>query len=715
MNPVRLNSIDIDVGGTFTDCVINFCGHTAETKSPTTSFDLWVGFFRALNDAAQSLGTTLNSLLEQTSIIRYSTTLAINKLLERKGPRLGLITTEGFEDFVLIGKGAQWDDGLNKKESRNLPGVTKPEPLVPRELIVGVKERLDHMGRILRPLDEQDLRRKLGILVDQGVDAVVVSLLWACRNPVHELRVNEIVEEDYPEACLGHFPVVLSHLIQPKKGEYQRTITAIVDTYLRHSMDQDLASLRRELREMGYTGPLLMAHNSGGLAELTKTRAIDTFNGGPVAGIVGAQEIAKLYGFDNVVTTDMGGTSFDIGIISGGYPHFCEVKPLIDRWTVNVTMVESKSIGAGGGSIAWINRAVGDRLEVGPRSAGALPGPACYNLGGTDPTVTDADVVLGYINPDYFHAGKIILDRKLAYKAILEKIARPLSLDVEEAAISIRKLVDGSMGNSIFKETVLHGHDPREFILFSLGGAGPTHCCGYAKSGQIQRLIAFPFSPVFCAFSGSLMDIRHVYELSKRLPVLKPGDPEPILDLDVFNQTVDRLVNEAIVVAKVEGLKPDRLTFELALDMKYGGQLHLKRTRSPRLKLSAASEALDLLKSFAVNYSAAFSEAGVYPEGGISIENFVLQAIYSFKNPIFPQFSFSSSKPNAAALKGWRMVLWGEEGGYKKTPIYQYSALKSGNIIQGPAIIEADHTTFVLPTFARLHIDSYMNNVIELE
>ncbi len=707
------NSIDIDVGGTFTDCFVEHSGRSVGTKSPTTAFDLRVGFFRALNDAAVRLSTPLSTLIKETDVIRYSTTLAMNKLLESKGTKLGLITTEGFEDLILIGKGAQWDDGLSKRESRNLALAAKPVPLIPRERIVGIKERIDYLGRILRPLDEDNLRERLGTLVDQGVHGMVVSLLWAHRNPAHELRVREIIEEDYPESCLGYFPVVLAHEIQPKKGEYQRTVTAVLNAYLHQSMAEDLHSIRHELRQMGYSGPLLMAHNSGGMAELTKTRAIDTFNGGPIAGIVGSLEIAHLYGFDNVITSDMGGTSFDIGIIADGQPHFFELRPIIDRWMVNVTMIEGKSIGAGGGSIAWINETMGRRLEVGPQSAGSMPGPACYNLGGVEATVTDADVVLGYINPDYFHAGRIRLERDLAMRAVRDKIARPLGLDVDEAAVSIRKMVDGNMGNTIFKETVLRGRDPRNFILFSFGGAGPTHCCGYARAGQTKRLIAFPFSPVFCAFAGSLMDMRHIYEVSRRLIALRPADDRPVLDQDDFNRIVDLLVDEAIDSARAEGLDPHRLIFLLELDMKYGGQLHVKRIRSPRLKLKSTEDVFELIRAFANEYTKSFGRAGTYPEGGISVENFVLHAIYPFKKAGFPSYPLVSSKPPASSRKGSRMVYREQTGTYEKTAIYDHRRLRCGNIVEGPAIIEAEHTTFVLPTGARLQIDTYMNNLIE--
>lgn len=714
MEPGRGNSIDVDIGGTFTDCFVQFEGRRAYAKSPTTEYDLSVGFMRAFRDAARQLDTDPLVLVPQADMVRYSTTLAMNKLIERTGPKLGFITTEGFEDFILIGKGAQWDDGLSKRESRNLSKVNKPIPLIPRERIMGIKERIDHKGEVLRPLNEADLLERLHLLVDQGVRGIVVCLLWAHQNPVHELRVREIIESAYPESCLGYMPVILSHEVQPKKGEYQRAMTAILNAYLHRSVAEDLGSIRRELREDGYQGPVLMVHNSGGMAEVLKTTAIDTFNGGHIAGIVGSLEIARQYGFDNVITTDMGGTSFDVGVIFDGQSNHYEVRPIIDRWMVNVNMIECKTIGAGGGSIGWINEPVGGKLEVGPQSAGSMPGPACYNLGGTDPTVTDADVVLGYINPEFFHGGRILLDRELAKKAIQEKIARPLGMEVEEAAAGIRKMIDGNMGNSIFKETVLRGRDPRDFILFSFGGAGPTHCCGYAKASYMPRIIAFPFSPVFCAFSGSLMDIRYIQELSRRLVVVGPGEREPVLDVDDFNGIVARLLGEAADNGKAVGLKSEKMVFYLELAMKYAKQLHVKRIKCPRIKLNGREDVLALVEAFMVKYRKVIGPAGVYTEGGLSIESFILHAVYPLRKAEFPSFNADRSLPPSHAKKGRRLVFWEEEQGFKDTPVYGYGMLRCGNVVDGPAVVEADDTTIVIPVGVALYIDKYMNNVLGL-
>jgi N-methylhydantoinase A/oxoprolinase/acetone carboxylase beta subunit len=708
------NTIDVDIGGTFTDCFLQLGERRAYGKSPTTQYDLSVGFLRALADAARQFGESPGTILPLTDMIRYSTTLAMNNLIERTGPRIGFITTEGFEDSILIGRGAQWDDGLSKPEARNLARVRKPTPIVPRERIVGIKERMDHEGSVVRPLDEADVRRKVHRLADQGVRGMVVCLLWAHVNPEHEIRVREIIQEEYPEVTMGYVPVVLSHEVQPKRGEYQRAMTAILNAYLHPAVAGDLSGFRRELRQSGYRGPVLMVHNSGGMGEVLKTTAVDTYNGGHIAGIAGSLEMARLYDLHNVVTTDMGGTSFDVGIIDDGLWHYTEARPIIDRWMVNLNMVYCKTIGAGGGSIAWTNAALGEQLEVGPQSAGAIPGPACYNMGGTEPTVTDADVVLGYINPNFFHGGKIRLESGLARQAILDRVARPLRLDVVEAAAAIRKLVDGSMGNSIFKETVLRGHDPRRFVLFSFGGAGPTHCCGFAETSHIRRLIAFPFSPVFCAFSGSLMDVRHIYELSRRMVLVPPGDVAPVLDTDRFNCVVNQLIEKARKDVRAEGLDSETLDFFLELDMKFIKQLHVRRTLSPRLRLAGPEDVYALVQVFVDEYKKVFGPAGVYSEGGVSIESFVLHAVYPLKRPPFPsRMAEQHSSPSRHCRRGKRLVYWESDNRFRQTPVYDGDELRCGNLIEGPAVVEARNTTTVLPRGVQLFVDGYMNHRIE--
>jgi N-methylhydantoinase A/acetophenone carboxylase len=290
------------------------------------------------------------------------------------------------------------------------------------------------------------------------------------------------------------------------------------------------------------------------VAKLTRTRVIDTYQSGPVAGIMGGAFRARSLGIGNAICTDMGGTSFDLGLIVSGRPRYYSLRPVIDRWAVDLPLLEVKSIGAGGSSVAWLNAAFGNRLEVGPRSAGSMPGPACYGMGGTKPTVTDADVVLGYVNPENFLGGRMQLEAKRAQDAIRRHIAKPGGMSVEQAAYSIKRIVDQKMGVEIFKELVLKGFDPREFALFAYGGAGPTHCCGYAEALGIRRILLFPESSVFCAYGSSTLEVTHVYERARPLSLYDPASGAFLSDMQAFNDTVEGLEAELRRDMAAEGL-----------------------------------------------------------------------------------------------------------------------------------------------------------------
>lgn len=705
-------TIDIDIGGTFTDCFITCDGKIAITKTPTTAYNLSVGFMRAIREGAERLGFSLSDLLSQTDVIRYSTTVAMNKLIERKGPRLGLIATEGFEDSIYIGRGSQWADGLTVKEQRNLARISRPEPLIPRDLMVGVKERIDSFGNVIRPLDEQDVLQKLQYLVDKGVRGFVVSLLWSFANPVHERRIREIIKQEYPDSYLGSMPVLLSSDVSPKRLEYTRTMTTVLNTYLHQTMEEELAGMGDELRDYGYRRPIMMIHNTGGMAEVFRTAAVDTYNGGPVAGLMGGAYLGRIYGFRNVVVTDMGGTSFDLGLVVEGSTRFYQFNPVVDRWLVDRTILDTQSIGAGGGSIARVNPYLANRLEVGPESAGSMPGPAAYDQGGREATVTDADVVLGYINPDYFHGGRMRLDKERAIRAVRDRIARPLGIEVEEAAYLIKRVVDGNMGNEILRQTVLKGYDPRDYILFAYGGAGPTHCCGYGAYVGVRKIVTFPYSPVFCAFGSAAMDVVHIYEKSKRIPLLKPVTREYFSDYEEFNDVVRSLQEKAIRDIRSEGFGDDEIVFNLELDMRYGGQLNMKRAASPKLFLNSEDDARAVYEAFAEEYSQAYSPLGVYPEGGVDIDNFVLKATIPRPKHEFRRFA-SRGVDSSKALKGTREVFWEEAGGFRPTRIYEQTLLECGNVVEGPAVVEAEDTTIVIPRGKTFTIDQYLNGVIE--
>jgi N-methylhydantoinase A/oxoprolinase/acetone carboxylase beta subunit len=714
MNAELKGSIDVDVGGTFTDALVAFQGRVAKAKASTTSYNLSVGFMRALETAAAELGTDLASLLSATEMVRYSTTIALNRLLERKGPRLGLITTAGFEDTIFVGRGGQWADGLPVRERRNVARAQRPLPIIPRDMTVGVRERVDSLGHVLSPLDEHDVAIKVAELLSRGARGIVVSLLWSHLYPGHERRVREIVRERYPESTLGNMPVVLSSEVLPRRDEYARTMTTILDAYLHQAMWEELGETRDELHRRGYQGPIMMIHSSGGMAEVRKTSAVETCNGGPVAGLLGAVFVGRELGEANLILADMGGTSFDMGIVEGGKPGAHRPRPLIDRWQVGISMLETRSIGAGGGSIARLDAATG-RVEVGPQSAGSMPGPAAYDLGGEEPTVTDADVVLGYLSPETFHGGRLRLDVERARTAIESRLARPLGLKVEETAMLIRRVVDAKAGHALYKETALRGHDPRGFALVACGGAGPTHGCGFGHFAEVGRVITLPFSAVFCAFGSAHMDIEHVYEQSRRLQLLATGGKEWRADFSAFNATVEKLEEHARADLSAEGLPAADAVFSLQLDGKFGGQLNSKRFASPKLRLASRSDAEAVYEAFAADYGRAFSPLSLFPAGGVEIHHFVLHAALPRPRVGLPRRPLGAATPPTLAVRPPRPAYWHELGGFVETRVFDAAALEPGNRLEGPAILEAPDTTTVVPPGWHYRVHETGAGIIERE
>lgn len=702
-----INSVDIDVGGTFTDLVLTLDGERIIAKCPTTPHDLSIGFLNAIEAGGDKVGLTVEELLPKIDIIRYSTTVALNRLLQRQGPRIGLLTTEGHEDAILIGRGAQWTDGQRVAERRNIAVQNKPYPLIDRNLILGVKERVDSAGQIVRPLDEDDVREKLRLLMDRGARAIVVSLLWSFMNSAHEKRVRQIIREEYKEYHIGFLPVVLSSRVVSKLGEYERTMTAVLDAYLQRSMQNDIGATWDKLRDKGYRGAFLMIHNSGGSADIFKTPASRTFNGGPVAGLMGSAYFAKKLGFNNVIAGDVGGTSFDVALVVESSVRNYTFRPVIDKWMVNVTMMQTISVGAGGGSIASVSNG---RITVGPRSAGSMPGPVCYDLGGTDPTVTDADVVLGYINPDTYYGGRMPLNRSLAAKAIDEKVARPLGISTEEAAALIRRVVDENMAGAIKREVHMRGYHPEDFVLFAFGGAGPTHMSGLR--GDVPKAVVFPAAPVFCAMGSSIMDIVHMYEQSRRMVFMEPMSERLVVNREQFNATVSSLVKRAEADLRSEGLEVADAAYSLELDMLYGGQVNLKRASSPCLQISSDADAQAIYDEFEREFSEAFSPLVVNRPGGVFLDNFVLRVTVPTWKPDVAEYPLGAADPSLAQI-GERKAYWPESKAWVSTPIYPFEQLQAGNVVTGPAVVEAELTTIVVPPGQKFAIDQHGLGILE--
>ena len=705
-------TIDIDIGGTFTDCLVASEGKFVWSKVPTTTYNLSVGFKEAIEQAGSQLGLSLEELLSETAVIRYSTTLAMNTLLQRAGPKLGLITTAGFEHLILIGRSRQWADGLHPKEWRHIYKWSKPEPLIPYDMTVGIRERIDCFGRIVIPIDKEDVRQKIEYLVDRGARGFVISLLWSFMNPVHERMVKEMIEEEYGEPYLGNMPVLCSSEVQPKWHEYPRTNVTILSAYLQTEFTESLSGLAEELRDRGYTKPLHIINNRGGMAKVSRTRAVDTFGAGPVAGLMASAYYAKLYEWPRVVATDMGGTSFDYGIVERGEVRSYEEWPVIDRWATEGSMLEVKSIGAGGGSLAWLNPAIGNALDVGPWSAGANPGPACYNLGGTEPTVTDADVVLSFINPDYFLGGKLKLNKALAVKS-MERVGKPLGMSPAETALAIRKVIDGKMGSTLFYELSMRGLEPSQFILFAYGGAGPAHCVGYNSHLGARQIVTFPYAAVFCALGGTTMNVKYTYELSRHLCLYSPEYPKGFLeDFERWNEAIRNLQGQAFRDLRGEGFRPEEAVFALELDMRYGRALYITRCLSPRLFLESLSDVEAVCQAFYNTFTAKYTKLAATPQVGVNVENFCLHAMVPIPGVSLPSFEMGGEDPSPA-YKGRRQVYWELDRSIEETLIFDAERLRAGNVVVGPAIIEAKDTTVVIPPGWKYSLDRYLTGILQ--
>ncbi len=686
-------SIGVDVGGTFTDVVVSRGGLTVHGKADTTAFDLRVGVANAIEEVAQLLEMTGSELLGSADSMVYSTTVGTNALIEHKGPVLGLITTHGFEDSLLVGRGRNWADGLAVEERYDRGRAQRPRPLIPRDFVVGVHERIGNKGEVLIPLRDEEVLRKIQLLVDKGVRGIVVVLLYSYVNPTHEQRIRDLIREQYPDVYLGHMPVFLSSELSPQMGEYRRTTTCILDAFLRLETEEHLVALSEDLRESGYAKPLLIAKCTGGASSLSRTRPIQQFGSGPVSGIVGVTAISRDYKLPNVFLTDMGGTSFDLGLVVEGHERLYEYDPIIDRWRVQVPLVAHWSIGAGGGSIASVQDGI---LQVGPQSAHSLPGPACYARGGEEPTVTDADVVLGYIDPDYFLGGRILLDKAKAEQAVIERIAKPLGITAYEAAWDIKRLVDAMMGQEIYRIAAqMSGLDPRDFVAFAYGGAGPVHAVGYSDAADVSKVATFEFGSVGGAYGTLSLDIVQVYERTHS-DILYSRGKYNAASIAPMNEAMQILLAEAERDMDEEGFDLSQIRFEFEILLRFGQQRHVMPIPWLSREFSGISQIEQVVESFVKAYGDAYGKGAAFLEAGVEVLGLRLSAIGDVPSPRLDGSLLREVAKSAEPI-GHRSAYWGFEHGEVETPVYRRDQVADDIEISGPALIESVDTVCVVP------------------
>ncbi|NGP06164.1 hydantoinase/oxoprolinase family protein [Rhodococcus sp. 14C212] len=695
-----MKRISVDIGGTFTDCFFAWDDKYVEAKALTTHHNLAQGFNEALDLACRRAELDRDDVLSQVDSVRYATTLGTNALIERKGPRVGALVTHGFEDTIPLSRGRGYGEGLDPSMQQNLPAAERPEPLVHRSLIRSVQERVNSAGDVVVPLVERNVRTMVRELVDAGAQALVVSLVNATENPAHELRIMEIIQEEYPEHQLGAIPVLLGHQVSGRKGEYVRATSTIVDGFLHGIMFHAMSQLANNLRDSGYDKPMLIIHNSGGMAQMNSTDALQTIHSGPVAGVSAAEHLSESSGIGNIITTDMGGTSFDIGLVpAGGVKHY-DFQPTIDRWLVSVPMIHLETLGAGGGSIASYDR-IHHSVRLGPESAGSDPGPACYDRGGLRPTVTDADLLLGYLDPDNYANGFIKLNRKRAVFAVEEQLCDELDLDVIDVAKVIKRSVDEQMAIGIAKELRVRGYLPEDFTMLAYGGNGPLHACGIADQAGIRKILAPPFSSVFSACGAGNMKQLHIHERGVHV-VLYNATTRGLYDsYDEFNEIVAALEARGAEDLRRQGVGEGAIEHRLEMDLRYGNQLVTTAVAFDINRIHGVGDVLDLIRTFSDIYSKRYGEGSAAPEAGIRVQTIRVASYVNGETVEFDSLHHDGERTLPTPV-GHRDVHFVAHPRAITTAIYDADALSHHHVIPGPAIVTTENTTYLVEPGWRL-------------
>jgi N-methylhydantoinase A len=692
---------NVDIGGTHTDAVIiDEDGTATETKVSSTPKDFAQGFFDALERAADQRGTSLDNLLGATELVSHGTTVGTNAIIEGDETDAALVTTRGAEDVLFVMRGgAAVSKGQSIEEVLDLRDASKPDPIIDRRRVYGVDERIDSMGEVIVDLNEQRVQEVAAELADRGIDAVAINYLWSFLNPDHEIRTEQILEEELPDET---FLTRASDLI-PKWGEYERTTAAAINAFIGPSTSEYVERIDDRLTDHGYNGTLLVMQSGGGVmsAEDAIQEPVKTIDSGPAGGLVGCRYLADRIGHEDIIAADMGGTSFDIGLLTDGQP-ITQPNNVIKQYEYMIRNIDVDSIGSGGGSIAHVDEST-DRLRVGPESAGADPGPACYDRGGTDPTVTDADLLLGFLDPEQFLGGRQNLDVDQA-RAAVEDVADALGMGRREAASGIVEIVNAKMADSIRQRTINRGHDPRNFVLYAYGGAGPLHVPSIAPQLDIHTVVVpgGGLSAVWSALGISSSDFLHRQEVSNITTA--PFDPATVTDQ--FEQLESDLVSEL----RKEGFEQEEISVERYADLRYQAQVHQVSVPVPSGRLDE-SDMNDLITRFERRYEDLYGEEAGYSESGFEMVTIRCDVRGQTTKP---QLQQSTPKNVSSPPNSQTEVFWPAEAQSLATSVYNGADIQPGTSIDGPAIVRLDHTTVAVPPDDTCDTDQYNNFVIDI-
>jgi N-methylhydantoinase A len=695
--------IGIDAGGTMTDTIlVDERGHFKIGKAATTPRNEAEGFIASAADAAEAWGLSLDELFSAVSVVLYSGTGMLNTLLSRTGRRLGLITTKGLEDMILMGRGLQaWAD---YSYADRLHAITHhhPDPLVPRKRTHGVTERIDQFGDVIIPLYEKEVVVATRALIRDKVDSICIMTIFSHVNPVHEKRIAEIVRGEIGKAS-ATIMVYTSHEVRPVIREQSRLNSLLIEAYATGRGRQQLHGIQNASRKYGFRYGVQTLLSFGGLTSIDHPRLHETMISGPVGGILGAAYIGRLIGNDSLICSDMGGTSFDMGVITRGQTRI-DNEPIMDRFKLNVPTLHLDSIGAGAGMILKVDPLT-KKVSLGPESAGSDPGPVCFDKGGSEPTIADCDAILGRLNPDYFLGGKLKLHVEKAARIFKERCSDVLGVGLEEAAEGMIEMLEQDANNALRRVISGQGIHPSEFTLLSYGGSGPLHLAGSSRGIGFRDIITFQFAAAFSAFGCTTADYMRRHSVSTQIDI--PGAAGE----DMLIQTGERITRiwqdleeAAIGEMLADGHAREKIIIKPLLMMRYTGQLEDVEVPAPVKIISGARDMRALLAHFEEVYTTINHRVSRYGTVGVSITELGLTATADKVKPTLEKLPLGISDPSVAH-KGVREAYL--LGRWRKSDLYEMDKLKPGHEIKGPAIVEHPATTLVIHPGDEIFIDEW--------
>lgn len=694
----------IDAGGTMTDTfIINEKGEFVVGKAQTTPNDEHIGVINSAKDALDQWGRTIDDEFPNLLAGVYSGTAMLNRLVSRKGQRVGLVLNKGMEDMHRMGRGVQSYLGYSYSDRIHINTHHFDEPLVPRKWTVGVTERVDLFGNVVIPLYEHEVEEAIQKLIDEDVEAIVISLLHSYVYPHHERRVRDIAERMIKEQN-KNIKVFASVDYYPVRKESHRTNTTIVEAYAAEPSRETLAKLDKALKENGTNFNLRIMASHGGTISIEANELARTCVSGPIGGMVGAKYLADNLGIKNVACSDIGGTSFDIGLITQGDLDI-NSSPDMARLVLSLPLVSMDTTGAGTGSYVRIDPNYGN-ITIGPDSAGAKVGVCNPESGVETVTVSDCHVVLGLINPDNFIGGAIKLSKERAYQAVKEQIADPLGMSVEDAAFGVTELLESQLRNYLESMILGKGYSPSQYACFSYGGGGPLHTAGYTKGLGFEDVLVPAWAAGFSAFGCGSADFEYRYDKTLDLHLAEKATEDEILEAGkVLQAAWDELKHHVAEEFKKDDYTEKDVKFRLFYRMQYQGQLNDLEIEAPISEFKDVDDYYTLVKTFEEMYSRVYAKSALSPELGYSITGAIVRGVVDVPLPQIPEETLSGETPPDEAFLGYRRVYW--DGEWVDAKIYEMEKLQAGNKIEAFSIIESTATTFVVPPGFETYLDQH--------